>query len=95
MIPASGDPQHWLFIVAGSIISVGIAAAGVRMIAGPTLPDRVVALDLVGFQVVGILGVFAIVTQRAPLLSVAMVAAIILFLGTAGFAIYLERRGHK
>ena len=51
-----------------------------------------VAVDLIGFLAVGIICVFAIVTQRSELIGVAVVAALILFLGTAAFAIYLDRR---
>lgn len=92
MIPPAGDPMHWLFLIAGGVFAVGVLVALGRLIAGPTLPDRVVALDLIGYQVVAVLGVYSIVTQRHALLFVAMIAALILFLGTAAFSIYVERR---
>jgi multicomponent Na+:H+ antiporter subunit F len=92
MIPAMGDPGHWLFILAGGILGVAIIASLARLLVGPSLPDRVVALDLIGFLSIGLLSVFSIVTQRYELLGVALVAALILFLGTAAFALYLERR---
>jgi multicomponent Na+:H+ antiporter subunit F len=92
MIPLEGDPTHWLFIVAGSILGLGILASFWRLIRGPSLADRVVALDLIGYLVIGVMLLLSIVTQRESLLFVPVVAAIILFLGTAAFAIYLERR---
>lgn len=92
MIPLEGDPTHWLFIVAGFILGLGILASFWRLIRGPSLADRVVALDLIGYLVIGIMLLLAIVTQRESLLFVPVVAGIILFLGTAAFAIYLERR---
>ncbi|MCL4209102.1 MAG: hypothetical protein HRU76_15270 [Phycisphaeraceae bacterium] len=92
MIPPGGDPTHWLFLVGGGAFGLGILASLWRVVAGPTLADRVVALDLVGFLAVGVLCVFSIVTGNFSLLAVALVAALILFLGTAAFAIYLERR---
>lgn len=92
MIPIEGDALHWLFLFAGSIFGLGVVATGWRLIVGPTLSDRVIALDLLGFLVLGVLCVFAIVTNTPPLLSVALVAGIILFLGTAAFAIFLQRR---
>lgn len=93
MIPIGGDPTHWLFLIAGGVFGAGVLASLWRLVVGPTLPDRVVALDLIGFLVVGVLCVFAIVTQRESLLAVGLVAALILFLGTAAFAVYVERRG--
>lgn len=92
MIPPGGDPTHWLFLAAGSVFGAALLASLWRVMLGPTLADRVVALDLVGFLAVGVLCVFAIVTEQPSLLAVALVAALILFLGTAAFAIYLERR---
>jgi multicomponent Na+:H+ antiporter subunit F len=92
MIPPGGDPTHWLFLLAGGVFALAILASLWRLMIGPTLPDRVVALDLIGFQAVGAICVFSIVTERSSLLVVALVAALILFLGTAAFAIYLERR---
>ena len=92
LVPIDNDPTHWLFITAGAVFGVALLASVWRLIVGPTLPDRVVAVDLIGFLAVGLICVFAIVTQRSALLGVAVVAALILFLGTAAFAIYLDRR---
>jgi multicomponent Na+:H+ antiporter subunit F len=92
LVPIENDPGHWLFIVTGAIFGVALLASVWRLVVGPSLPDRVVAVDLIGFLAVGLICVFAIVTQRSELLGVAVVAALILFLGTAAFAIYLDRR---
>jgi multicomponent Na+:H+ antiporter subunit F len=82
-----------LLLIAAGLFAFGIAASLYRLVIGPSLPDRVVALDLIGFLVVGLIGLIALMTDAHALLSVALVAALILFLGTAAFAIYLERRG--
>lgn len=92
MIPAGGDPLHWLFLATGGALGAAAVAALIRLMRGPTLADRVVALDLLGFLVIGAFGAYSIVTATASLLAVGLVAALILFLGTAAFAIYLERR---
>jgi multicomponent Na+:H+ antiporter subunit F len=92
VIPTDGDATHWLFLVSGAIFGLGILASLWRLIKGPTLSDRVIALDLLGFLVLGVLCVFAIVTNTPPLLGVALIAGLILFLGTAAFAIFLQRR---
>ncbi|MEL6498453.1 MAG: monovalent cation/H+ antiporter complex subunit F [Planctomycetota bacterium] len=94
MIPPDGDPTHWLFLVAAAILGLGILASFFRLIKGPSLADRVVALDLIGYLVIGVMILLSVVTQRESFLFVPVVAAIILFLGTAAFAIYLERREH-
>lgn len=95
MIPEAGDFTHWLYIVAGVIFAISMVIAVVRLLMGPSLPDRVVALDTLGFHAVGVLCLYAIVTSEPSLLAAALVAALILFLGTAAFAIYVERRARS
>jgi len=75
-------------------ITLGLSMIGafIRLVRGPSLPDRVVALDLIGFFCVGIICVFSIAVGRPVLLSVSLVMALLLFLGTAAFALFLERR---
>ncbi len=92
MIPAQGDPTHWLFLISGAVLGLGILASFWRLVRGPSLADRVVALDLIGYLIIGLMVVLSIVTNRETFLFVPVVAALILFLGTAAFAIYLERR---
>lgn len=92
MIDPGGDPNHWLFLVSGAILGLGILASFWRLVRGPSLADRVIALDLIGYLIIGVMVVLSIVTQRDSFLFVPVVGAIILFLGTAAFAIYLERR---
>ena len=92
MIPPQGEPNHWLFLVSGAVLGLGVLASFWRLLRGPSLADRVVALDLIGYLIIGLMVVLSIVTDQAAFLFVPVVGAIILFLGTAAFAIYLERR---
>jgi multicomponent Na+:H+ antiporter subunit F len=78
--------------IALAMFSVAIALAFVRLARGPTLPDRVVALDLISLLAAGLLAVYSRVTEHALLLDVATVLALIAFLGTVAFARYLEKR---
>ena len=67
----------------------------VRLVRGPSLPDRVVALDFITAVAVAASGVWAIATGNPVFLDVAMVLALISFVGTVAFARYLERRGRR
>ncbi|QDV44511.1 Na(+)/H(+) antiporter subunit F [Stieleria neptunia] len=75
------------------VIAVGLAF--LRVVLGPTFPDRVVALDLVATLLVGLIAVSAIETGDAIFLRVAMVAALFNFIGTIGFCWYLQRGPEK
>jgi multicomponent Na+:H+ antiporter subunit F len=75
-----------------SMLSVALFLAFVRLVRGPSLPDRVVALDLIAALTVGFIAVYAIDTGERVFLDVAIVVALITFLGTVAFARYIERR---
>ncbi|UYV13822.1 MAG: monovalent cation/H+ antiporter complex subunit F [Phycisphaera sp.] len=80
-----------VLIVLG-MIALAMIGCLVRLLIGPTLPDRVVALDLMGMFAVAVIAIFAILIGKPVLLSVCLIMGLILFLGTAAFALYLERR---
>lgn len=74
-------------------LATAAALALVRLALGPSLPDRVVALDLVAAIGVAVCALAAIAYDRAVFLDVAMLLALISFVGTVAFARYLEWRG--
>ena len=76
-----------------AILSTSLLLGFVRLLRGPTLPDRVVALELMASLTVGFIGVHAIASQRFAFLDVAMVLALTAFLAAVGFAWFLEKRG--
>ncbi len=85
------------FIYDGALIVIGVAMLLTlgRLLRGPTLADRVVALDLLAFFAAGAIAVSAVSFQRNELLIVAVVVALLAFIGTAAFAMYLERKGRS
>lgn len=83
-------------------VNGGLAAMAVafglcllRLIIGPTLADRVVALDLMAILLVGAFVLFGLEEPRKESLRVATVLALVNFLGTVGFAIYLQRKARQ
>lgn len=76
-----------------SMLALAMLMAALRLGKGPSLPDRVVALELISSMVVGIIGVHALDTGVLSFLDVAIVVALITFLGAIGFARFIERGG--
>jgi len=72
-----------------------LVLAAVRLAKGPSLPDRVVALELMASIVVGIIGVHAVDTGVLSFVDVAIVVALMAFLAAVGFARFLERGGPR
>lgn len=71
---------------------IGICCALCRLMLGPSLADRVVALDAIGVLSVGVIATYDIATEQPVLLDAATSVALVSFLATVAFAHYLERR---
>jgi multicomponent Na+:H+ antiporter subunit F len=82
---------HGTMVVVGTMLMVAIILAFVRLMRGPSLPDRVVALDLTAILAMGITAAYAVATGQVVYLDVAVVLALMAFLGTVAFARYLEK----
>lgn len=74
------------------LLSAALLLTVLRVVRGPSLPERVVALDLLTAITVGLIATTTIATDQAVFLDVAIVMALISFLGTTAFALYLARR---
>jgi len=75
------------------MLAVAILIALVRLLAGPSLPDRVVAMDLIGVLTVGLIVVIAAATEYRALLDAAIVIALVGFVATVAYARFVEREG--
>ena len=75
------------------MLGVAVLVAMVRLLKGPTLPDRIVAMDLIGVLVVGMIVVLASSTNVQATLDASLVIALVGFIGTIAYARYVER-GH-
>jgi multicomponent Na+:H+ antiporter subunit F len=73
------------------LLVVSFLAAAWRLFAGPTLADRVVALDLLSVLLIVFLVVFRMVSETNAYVYIAIGLALISFLATVAFAHYIER----
>lgn len=67
----------------------------VRFIQGPSLSDRVVALDLLITTGIGAIAVFSVVADEEAYLDVGIILALISFLSSVAFAYYIEKKKRK
>jgi multicomponent Na+:H+ antiporter subunit F len=76
-----------------TLVTLGVALfiAFIRLMKGPTLPDRIVAMDLFGVLVVGLIVVLAGSSGVRATLDAAIVIALIGFVATVAYATYVER----
>lgn len=83
-------PQASLLLTA-AMLTAAFLLAFVRLVRGPSVPDRVVALDMIAVVVVAIVATYNVAADRPALFDAAIVLALVAFLGTVAFARYVER----
>jgi multicomponent Na+:H+ antiporter subunit F len=93
MMLASAGILSLTVSIAFAMLSLSLILALIRLILGPSLPDRVVALDFLVTLVLAMIGVYSIATGEVFMLRPAIILALLSFLGTVAFAYYLEKRG--
>ncbi|CAN5591329.1 hypothetical protein BH24DEI1_BH24DEI1_19480 [soil metagenome] len=72
-------------------LTLAFVLAFIRLARGPSLPDRVVALELITAIAVAYIALFAVAARQPVFLEAAIALALISFLATVAFARYLER----
>lgn len=77
--------------VLGIILAVCIALY--RLVKGPTAPDRVIAGDMMANLATAVVVILSIYYEEAMLLDIAILLAILGFIGTLAISKYVEGRG--
>jgi multicomponent Na+:H+ antiporter subunit F len=90
MTPA--DAVSLASTIALLLLGPALLLSVVRIVVGPTLGDRVLALDLLTVLAMGFVGAVAIRTGLTLYLDIAIALALLGFLATAAFARYILSR---
>jgi multicomponent Na+:H+ antiporter subunit F len=80
---------HIVWFAAAAMGILAVLVLG-RLIAGPTVPDRAVALDTLNTLVVGVMLLLAVAYDSVVMVDVAIVYASLSFVGTMFIARYIE-----
>ena len=80
-----------MYGVAVIAILITIALALVRALLGPTVYDRIAAVNMVGTKTVLLIAVLAFLTGRHDLLDIALVYALINFIGVVAVLKLVEQ----
>lgn len=83
---------NYLDYVILPILSLSAILTFIRFIKGPRVVDRVIALDLIITIGIAFITVFSIRSEKELFLDVAMILALVAFLGTVAFSYYLDKK---
>ncbi len=78
-------------LIAKILLMIALFIGSVRLFLGPTLVDRVIALDLISGIVFSFAVIVAIESEQSLFLDVAFAIAVVSFLGTVVIARLMER----
>ncbi|PLT34016.1 Na(+)/H(+) antiporter subunit F1 [Bacillus sp. V5-8f] len=76
-----------------SLVCVCISMLGLiyRVIKGPSVPDRVVALDAIGINLIAIIALVSMILDTSAFLEAILLLGILSFLGTIAFSKFIEK----
>lgn len=72
-------------------ISISIVGLIYRLIKGPSIHDRVIALDAIGINLIALVALTSIVLETSAYLEAILLLGILSFVGTIAFAKFLEK----
>lgn len=91
---SAGELLGWSALLAMGLILVAMALTLIRLFRGPTLGDRIMALDMLTQLAVGFIAAFVIKTGLGLYLDIAIAVALVGLLATLALTRYLlDRRG--
>jgi multicomponent Na+:H+ antiporter subunit F len=89
---AAATLLDWALTAALGVLSLALLLTVVRVIVGPTLPDRVIALDMLVAIAIGFIAVLGIRTGQTLYADIAIALGLVGFLATVAFARFILQR---
>ena len=80
-----------VMLMALALFMVAIALLLYRVVKGPSQPDRAIALDTIGVNLISAIAIVSIVLQTKAFLEAILILGILAFIGTIAFSKYIER----
>lgn len=77
------------------VLSLSMILIFIRFLKGPKMVDRVIALDLIVTTGIGFISAYSILVEQPALLDVALILALIAFLGTVAFTYYIQQKNKR
>ena len=82
---------EWMLIASFTLFGIAIFITFIRIIIGPTFPDRVIAMDVVGGNLISAIAIVSVIYQTKAFYDVILVLGILAFISTISFSKFLER----
>lgn len=78
-------------LVSLTILTIAMIGIIIRLVKGPTVADRIVALDALGIGLVSTAALVSIIADTIFFSEIILLIAIIAFIGTVAFSKFIEK----
>jgi multicomponent Na+:H+ antiporter subunit F len=82
---------NWSIIISIAVIAISILMLLYRTIKGPTNPDRAIALDSIGINLIAMAALLAIQLRTTFFNEIILLIGILAFIGTIAIAKFIEK----
>lgn len=80
-----------ILLLAMFLLTISMVIALYRVFRGPSLPDRVLALDTIGYIIIGIVAILSILFDTRAYLETILLIGVLAFLSTIALSKFMER----
>ncbi|MVP01893.1 Na(+)/H(+) antiporter subunit F1 [Paenibacillus lutrae] len=80
-----------LLLLSLAILSVAVLGCMYRLLKGPSMADRIAALDTIGIILLSMIAVICMLLRTQAYMDIILLIGILSFIGTTAFARYIER----
>ncbi|MFO8087131.1 MAG: monovalent cation/H+ antiporter complex subunit F [Bacteroidales bacterium] len=84
--------NHIILLIAMGLLVVAFVLVFIRMCRGPSIQDRVVALDLTASIAMGFILIYSMLVGNAIFFDIPVIIALISFIGTVSISAYLKQK---
>jgi multicomponent Na+:H+ antiporter subunit F len=82
--------SNGIYLISISLLLLSLIIAFVRLFAGPTVNDRVTAMDLIASVAMGLILIYSAMTHNRLYFDIALILSLVSFIGTVAISTYLK-----
>lgn len=80
-----------MLYIALAILAVSVLLCLLRILKGPSISDRVIALDSLGIHLIAMTAMMAALLRTSAFMGIILLIGILSFIGTLSFSKFIER----
>jgi multicomponent Na+:H+ antiporter subunit F len=81
-----------VLVIAFSMLLAALVLAFARLLKGPSINDRIAAMDLIAAVVMGFVLVYSVMINKSIYFDIPVIISLISFIGTVAVSTYLKHR---